>query len=132
MADVIELKIDGRRFSVVLETDRAPAACRAMGEQLPLEGEIIHARLSGPLCLLRRTNLADAPLENPVAFLDPGDIVYHPNHYDIGIAYGPTQFRELAGSVYVSLLGRIVGDLAPLIATGRSLLQTGARPISLV
>ena len=131
MGEMIRMKIDGSRFSVDLDTDRAPAAGRAIREQMPIDGEIIHARLSGPLCLLRRINLADAPLENPAAFLDPGDIVYHPTHFDLGIVYGPTQFRELAGTVYVSLLGRIVGNLSPLIATGRLLSRTGARPISL-
>jgi len=131
MAETIVLELDGSPFPVELFSDRAPASCRAILSQVPLADQIIHARLSGPLCLLRRVNLADAPLENPVSFFDPGDIVYHPAHFDIGIAYGPTQFRELAGTVYVSLVGRIGGDLSPLIATGRSLLRTGARPIFL-
>jgi hypothetical protein len=85
MGEELEMEIDGCRFSVDLYVDRAPAACAAMREKMPLGGEIIHARLSGPLGLLRRINLADAPLENPVAFLDPGDIVYHSAHFDVGI-----------------------------------------------
>jgi hypothetical protein len=131
MGERILMEIDGSHNPVDLYTDQAPVACRALLDRLPLEDEILHARLSGPLCLLRRINLADAPLENPVAFLNPGDIAYHPTHFDVSIAYGPTQFRELAGTVYVSLLGRVVGDLSSLIATGQSLPRTGTRAISL-
>jgi hypothetical protein len=131
MGKTILMKIDGNDFSVDLFTDQAPIACQAILQRLPLAGEVINARLSGPLCLLRKVNLDDAPMENPVAFLNPGDIAYHPAHYDISIAYGATQFRELAGTVYVSLLGRIVGDVSPLMVTGQSLLETGARPILL-
>jgi len=131
MGELILMEIDGRQFSVDLYTDQAPVTCRALLDRLPLEDKILHARLSGPLCLLRRINLDDAPLENPVAFLNTGDITYHPTHFDASIAYGPTQFRELAGTVYVSLLGRVVGDLSSLISTGQSLPRTGTRPISL-
>ena len=56
-----------------------------------------------------------------------GDITYHAGHQNIGISYNSTQWREAVGSVYVTRLGRIEGDLAPLVEIGKTLQRTGAR-----
>ena len=59
-----------------------------------------------------------------------GDITYHAGHQNIGISYNSTQWREAVGSVYVTRLGRIEGDLAPLVEIGKTLQRTGlAYPI---
>ena len=127
----IVLEFEGLVLGLALFDERAPTACAAVKNKLPLCGEIVHAMWSGPLCLLNEQNLDDAPLENPTTFLAPGDVIYHPIHHEIGLAYAPTQFREPIGSVYVSFIGRITGDLTGLVEIGRNLQRTGAVPVVL-
>jgi len=71
------------------------------------------------------------PLENPVSFLSTGDLIYHPFHHEIGVAYGPTQFREPIGNAYVTFLGKLSGDLSHVQQVGSRLQRTGARPFAL-
>ena len=127
----ITIELDGSDMTISLFDELAPRTCKALRKQLPVRGDIVHAMWSGPLCLLRGQNFDDAPLENPTTFLAPGDVIYHPTHHQIGIAYAVTQFREPIGSVYVTLLGRIADDLDGLVRVGRNLQRTGAKPIAL-
>ena len=122
----VTLEIDGKCFNVVLDEKGAPLAAKAFVEQLPIEGMAVHSMWSGPVFLMGGVNLEEAPLENDAAFLSLGDIAYHPSHHEIGIPYSTTQWREPVGSVYVTRLGRIEGDLAPLVEIGRSLQRKGA------
>jgi hypothetical protein len=128
--DPVTLDLDGHALTLELYDAKAPKACAVMRERLPLEGEIVHAMWSGPLCLVNDLN-RDVPLENPTKFLAPGDVIYHPVHHEIGFAYGTTQFREPTGSVYVSFIGRIADDLTPLVAIGENLQRSGAVPVVL-
>lgn len=128
----ILLELDGTIFTATLFSDKAPMACRSLQAQLPLEGEVIHAMYSGPICLMGDINLDDAPLENPQTFFNIGDLLYHPEHKEIGITYAATQFREPIGSVYVSYIGCLVDDdLTPLLEIGKMLRQTGAKKLIL-
>jgi hypothetical protein len=123
------LEIDGESFSVVLDEEKAPIAAKAFVRQISIERMAVHSMWSGPVLLMGGINLDNAPLENDVAFLTLGDIAYHPSHQEIGIPYATTQWREPVGSVYVTRLGRIEGDLTPLFNIGRSVQKTGARKI---
>lgn len=125
----VTVEIDGIRLTLALAADAAPATTSALMAMLPLRSELIHAMWSGPVCLTTGVRLGDLPLENAVSFLGLGDVVYHPTHHEIGFAYDATQFREPIGSVYVTAIGRLEGDLAALANFGRRLQRTGARPI---
>lgn len=127
----LEVVLDNLVLTAELFGDLAPLSTRSLLRQLPLEGEAIHAMWSGPLCLVEHVNLDDAPLENPVTLLGVGDLIYHPRHKEIGIAYGVSQFREPTGSAYVTHLGRVAGDLARLAEIGRRLQYTGAKRLAL-
>ena len=111
-------------------TDLAPLTCRALKAVRPIRGEIYHAMWSGPICLLNFDLGALSP-ENAATFFSPGDVLYHPLHKEIGIAYGATQFREPTGNAYTTLIGRLRGDLSALIDIGSRLQRTGARPIEI-
>ena len=128
-SQTITLLIDGESFIVILDEKEAPLAAKAFFRQLPLEGTIVHAMWSGPVFLMGGVNLDDAPRENDTTFLNLGDISYHSGHHEIGISYDTTQWREPVGSVYVTQLGRIEGDLAPLVKIGKSLQRRGALKI---
>ncbi len=123
----VSVRIGGARFDVEFDR-RAMRTAAALVQRLPIEDTIIHARWSGPIYLLRKTDLG-VPLENPTAFVEAGDIVYHPTHFDVGVAYGATQFIEMTGPVNVTRLGRLVGDLQRLAALGESLPAHGAMPV---
>ena len=126
-------ELDGQRFPVELFAQAAPKICQALLARLPVNGWLEHARWSGPMCIWNDIDLdqGGVPIENPVAFVAPGDIVYHQEHKDIGIAFGVTQFREQTGAVYVSHIGRFTGDLARLIALGENLQKSGEKGILL-
>ena len=130
MKQSIIVEIDGKPFETSLRDDIAPHTCHALLATLPIKGEIIHAMWSGPLCLMLDVNLG-VPLENPVSFLSTGDLIYHPFHHEIGVAYGPTQFREPTGNAYVTFLGKLSGDLSHVQQVGSRLQRTGARPFGL-
>ena len=127
----VTLELGDLALGLAMFDEQAPMACAAVRTRLPLRGEIVHAMWSGPLCLLNEQNLDDVPLENPTTFLAAGDVIYHPVHHEIGFAYAPTQFREPIGSVYVSFIGRIAGDLSGLAEIGLNLQRTGAVAIVL-
>lgn len=127
MADEIAVELAGHRFAATLFANLAPLACQALVARLPLEGPAIHAMWSGPLYLLNGVDLGDLPVENATTYLGPGDLVYHPRHKEIGVAYEPTQFKEPVGPVYVTLLGQLAGDLGALVEVGRRLQYTGAQ-----
>lgn len=127
----ITLELDGHLMRLALFDEAAPRACAALRARLPLRGEIVHAMWSGPLCLINDQRLDDAPLENHTVFLAPGDAIYHPIHHEIGLAYEATQFREPIGSAYVSLIGRILDDLEPLVRVGQHLQRSGAKLVVL-
>ena len=127
---VIALDFEGLTFQIQLNEGDAPLATQAFRHHLPIEGVIVHSMWSGPMGLMGSLNLNDAPLENPSAFLSLGDIAYHPDHHEIGIPYGATQWREPVGSVYVARIGRIEGDLGQLVELGRALQRTGAKKVA--
>jgi hypothetical protein len=127
----LEMTLDGLVLIAELFEEAAPRSTQALLRQLPMEGQAVHAMWSGPLYIVEEVSLNDAPLENPVTFLSVGDLVYHPRHKEIAIAYGPTQFREPSGSVYVTYLGRVTGDLERLAEIGRRLQYTGAKRLVL-
>lgn len=131
MMSKIIVELDGKSFETELFDHLAPRACEALRAALPLKGTVIHAMWSGPLCLMLDINLAGAALENAVSFLSLGDLVYHPVHKEIGVAYDATQFREPIGDAYVTYLGRLQGDLSHIRQVGSRLQHTGARPFGL-
>jgi hypothetical protein len=130
MTDLV-LDLAEKRLALRLFDEAAPRACAALRKRLPLRGEIVHAMWSGPLCLVNGVSLDGAPLENATSLLSLGDVVYHPVHHEIGFAYAATQFREPVGSTYVTMLGRLDGDLAALVEVGSNLQRSGARPVVL-
>ena len=127
----VVLKLDGKVFEATFFTDLAPVTCRALRAVRPIRGEIYHAMWSGPICLMN-FDLGALSLENAATFFSPGDVLYHPIHKEIGIAYGATQFREPTGAAYTTLIGRIRGDLSALIEIGSRLQRTGARSIEIL
>ena len=131
MAETLVIKLDGKPFEATVFGDLAPLTWRALKAVRPIRGEIYHAMWSGPICLLN-FDLGAVSLENATTFFSPGDVLYHPVHKEIGIAYGATQFREPTGAAYTTLIGRLRGDLSGLIEIGSRLQRTGARSIEIV
>jgi hypothetical protein len=131
MAETLVIKLDGKPFEATLLSDLAPLTCRALRAVRPIRGEIYHAMWSGPICLLN-FDLGALSLENAATFFSPGDVLYHPIHKEIGIAYAATQFREPTGAAYTTLIGRLRGDLSGLIDIGSRLQRTGARSIEIL
>lgn len=110
----VTIAVGKSHFVAQLDNRNAPATCHAALRHLPLNAQFVPARWSGPLCLVRNLAWHGLHLENEVALLSPGDIVFHPAHKDLAIAYEPTQFVEQTRSVYVTRLGRVTAGLLEL------------------
>lgn len=106
-------------FPVELFDNLAPATCAVIRASLPLRHTLINARWSGPMGIIRKLPFPELPLENPLGFVQCGDLIYHSPHRDAGLVYGVTQFREQTGSVYVTGFGRVLERLDELNALGR-------------
>lgn len=128
---VLPLTIDGRGFSLLLESASLPATAGALADVLPIEATTHHTKWSGPVCLVVGVKMPELPLENPMTFMALGDVGYHPVHKEFGIAYGSTQWRGPLGAVFVTRLGRLEGDLDWLAGFGRKLQRTGSRPFAI-
>lgn len=118
--DILELGAD-------LFIDAAPKTCRALLAALPMQSQVIHAMWSGHMILATGIDLGISDLENEVSILVPGDLVYHPRHKEIAIAYGEAQFREPTGPVYVSRVGQLEGNLSALFELGSRVQLEGAK-----
>ena len=125
----ITVEVDGKTYEASIYADKAPNTCRALRAQMPIKGEIFHAMWSGWLGLML-CELKSVPLENPHTYLSAGDLLYHPQHHEIGICYQATQFKEPHAAAFVNLFGRLRGDLTHLVEMGRRLQMTGARPLT--
>jgi len=125
---IIRARLSDIDFSIVLtEGASTSKATRMLLDRLPFEGEAVHAMWSGPLILCHVDDAHELEVENATTFLAVGDVVYHPSHFEIGIAYETTQFREPIGPVYVSKIGTIRDGLAGIVDIGRHLQRTGAK-----
>ena len=122
----ISIAVDGLRLGAYVDVTAAPRTCERLLQFLPWQAQFVGARWSGPICLVQKINLYGLPLESPIALLSPGDIVFHPEHRDLAIAYGPSQFVEQTRAVYVTHVGRIIEGLSEFAAIGSRIHKTGA------
>ena len=60
----------------VLLDERAPKTCAAIWECLPLEGQTVHGRWSGPELFICNDHLVDLEQENAIHRTLPGDVCY--------------------------------------------------------
>jgi hypothetical protein len=68
-------------------------------------------------------------LESKASFQYPGEILYYPPLRELAFCYGNARFRGTAHAVYVTPVGEVEGDLAPLVERGKKLQWDGATPI---
>jgi hypothetical protein len=133
----VEIELDGVMVSAVLYDDKAPVTVEKLWECLPFEDKVTHAKWSGQMF---HTNTAlpinldpqqvqqwPFGLENPVGFQAPGDIVYLPAIKELAVAYGEAQFSWVLGSIMVTGIGRIEGDLAAFAKKADRLQWEGAK-----
>lgn len=124
---LLRARIADHVFAIEAPAARAPKTIELLRGVLPLRVEAIHAMWSGPLILVHIPGVSEIAVENPITFLKAGDVVYHPAHFELGIAYDTTQFREPVGSVYVSRIGQVSAGLDPIVALGKRLQRLGAQ-----
>lgn len=128
--------IPGVIASATLLGELAPRTCQALWDILPIETRTIHTyragqnwRTEGNYQLVPR----DAPVENPVVSVEPGDIYYMNNHalglLKIFICYGLPSGQT--PTYPFSLIAKVDENLEGLIAASRRILYEGPKPVAI-
>lgn len=120
-------------FRATIESDLAPASCRALIELLPYRGVLLHARWSGeslwsPLRSAWPAHLAVEP-ENAVGQPHPGQLLLYAGPHseaEILLPYGETRFACNRGPLLGNPVLTILERLDELAQLGRSVLESGA------
>lgn len=128
----IDITLDDTEVTARLLDEVAPATCQRLLEALPYEDRFTHTIWSG---LMIHSNdhpeldldVSRYPLvENPVRFLESGDVVVWPHNGTLAIAYGSSEFRWLTGPQVVTKVATIEGDIEPLIEKAARMMWEGA------
>ena len=120
-------------FSARVESDLAPASCRALAQLLPYRATVLHARWSGEAVW---SPLRDAwPFgstllrESATGEPRPGQLLLYAgtdSEPEILIAYGQTRFASGFGPLLGNPVLTIDDRLDELARAGRSILENGA------
>jgi len=130
----IELRLDDVVATATLFDEKAPKTCQKIWDLLPVEDRTIHVRWSGAAWRTEKNySLQIGEVENKVTTLTPGDIIYYddPRYslYKIGIAYGQAEWRDMAGQLFVALVGKIEENLAAFREISEKILFEGPKTI---
>jgi len=135
-ADTLAIVVGDVRLAARLETEFAPATCRAVERLLPLSAHLIHARWSGEAGWVplgdRDTGVGS---ENATCYPSPGELLLFPggvSEAEILFPYGPTAFASKAGALAGNHFATIVSGWEHLAEIGRRLLWNGAQGIEIV
>ncbi|MDR7481275.1 MAG: DUF3830 family protein [Armatimonadota bacterium] len=130
----IEVVLDDVTATAELLERDAPRTVERLWQLLPIHDRTIHVRWSGAAWRTEKNYpLQIGELENPVTWLEPGDIAYYddPRYglYKVAVCYGRSQWRDEKGELYVTRLGRIVDNLQPFIARCEQILYQGPKAV---
>ena len=111
----------------ILLDEEAPETCQALWDSLPIHTRTIHTFAAGQ-CWRTESNhelrQKDAPIENMVQEISPGDILYHDSrgmgNYKIAFCYGNAKWPLPA-----SHIARIDKNLEGLVNMSRRILYEG-------
>lgn len=132
----IDLEIEGVTASAILLDDLAPRTCQAIWERLPTTDRTIHVRWSGSAWRTEKNYALDlGEIENPVSRLDVGDLIYYddPRYelYKIGLAYGPSQWRDPEGELQVARFARLDGKSNAFLEVCQRILFEGPKVVDI-
>jgi hypothetical protein len=130
----IRLTMEGVMATADLLEREAPRTVDQLWKILPIKDRTIHVRWSGAAWRTEQNYpLNIGAVENPITWLEPGDIIYYdaPDYglYKIGICYGQAQWRDHKGELYVTRVGRITDGLAPFIERCERILHEGPKNV---
>ncbi len=130
----IEIVLDDVTATVELFEREAPKTVERLWQLLPIQDRTIHVRWSGAAWRTEHNYpLQIGELENPVTWLEPGDLIYYDDpHYDLykfAVCYGKSQWRDDKGELYVTRIGRIIDNLPPFVARCERILYEGPKVV---
>jgi hypothetical protein len=123
----VVLEFDGQSLVAHLWDDRAPVLCGRIWEALPFEGQVTNTIWSGEMLRLWIDIPEPEHPENVKTLHSPGDILFVPKWNGLRLVYGQAMMRGPAGAHPVPVVGRLGGDLAPLVEFARRIEWEGAR-----
>lgn len=121
----------GGKFVMTLLEEEAPASCKALLEQLPLQGlEVRHARFGGQEFYTHISGM-DAPKENAVERF-AGDVAFNPapDWRALIVFYGP-ELLKYPGQRFFNKIARVTDDLDKLMEVGNRIWLRGTETVSL-
>ena len=133
----INIDVDGLVITVRMLDKEAPITCQKLWDNLPYTDKFTHAIWSG---LIIHSNIhpkleldvSKYPLiENPIGFIEPGDVFIWPHSGLIGIAYGSTEFRWLTGPWVVTKIGVIENQMEVFASKAGRMMWEGSTSISI-
>ncbi len=132
----IELEIAGIRAVADLLDDQAPRTCQAIYELLPIHDRTIHVRWSGSAWRTEKNYpLQLGEIENKVTRLDVGDLIYYDDAryglFKIAFAYGPCQWRDDAGELWVARFARVVENQDAFVQVCQRILFEGPQVVTI-
>jgi len=118
-----------------LETERAPATCRAITRLLPLAAHLLHARWSGEAGWIPLGDLdTGVQAENATCYPSPGELLLFPggaSEAEVLFPYGATAFASKAGALAGNHFATVVLGAEHFTEIGRRLLWQGAQKIEI-
>jgi hypothetical protein len=130
----------GRVFTAELLEKKAPKTCQLILENLPLELEALHAKMSGEMfyAFLPESIKEDVGLENATIYPHQGEILYYRGIMSSGltlselmVAYGRAVMVGSRGEELSNVFGRISGNLDELFDFGTDVHKKGATKITI-
>ena len=123
------------RLTAVLETERAPRTCAAIGGILPYRARLVQARWSGEAAWIPMGDLRlGVEYENQTSYPAPGELLLYPgglSEMEILVPYGPTCFASKVGQLAGNHFATIIDGRGALAELGRLVLWQGAQDIVL-
>jgi hypothetical protein len=122
----IIIEFDGETLAGALWDDQAKVLCSRIWEALPLEGEVTNTTWSGEMLRFWIQIPEPEQPENVKVLHNPGEILFVPKWNGLRFVYGQAEMRGPAGPHPVPVIGKITGDLAPLVAYAKRIEWAGA------
>jgi hypothetical protein len=139
MTQRIEIDVEGAHAQFLLRNDLAPISSAALWESLPIEGILLHGKLSGEACFTRLhngplTQLPQTP-EFGVTSIYKGFLVVFPSpihgRAELLLSYGQAEYRWSTGRRYVTPLAEVEGDGSALYEALRRTNAEGEKTITI-
>jgi hypothetical protein len=116
-----------------METEKAPATCKAFLDRLPFASKVVHVRWSGEAVWMPLGDLDfGVSYENHTSYPAPGQIILYPggiSETEILLAYGGVQFASKVGQLAGNHFLTVTHGAEHLAEIGRRCLWGGAHDI---